>query len=516
MPGSAFRKLGLGKDVTDKFLSGLPGVQKEGCDGLITSARFVLHRMPDHVRTVCLEFFGTDLDQAVPAIVEVKDFVDAHADVQIAGLEHLDERYVRAVNYSTKANRRELPKMVLIADLVSDDEDAVAAVADEVMRLANARDGEGFIAISPRRASASGSIAPAPRPSRAHQRLQDQRGRGHPARPAGRLQPRHRAHQHRAVHPQQGRHHGRGAGLPGRPAGRGPPAGDLRQLRRGRGHPRRQARRGHRAGRAGRERWRQILALLDAPAIEHLDLLREPERALVQADDRLLDLMLRRDLRQSYRKEVGKRLCELFAGQDLAAGARAPGRDPPQARDARLFVALHMHAGDGNVHTNIPVHSDNYACCRRPTGRRPHHGAGHRLGGVISGEHGIGLTKVRYLEPRKLAAFAATSARSTRTTASTPASSPPDSGLDGAYTPSLRLVQQEAIILEETELGALNDDVKHCLRCGKCKPKCMTHVPRANLTTRRATRSSAPGSSSRPSCTRSRPAAACPSATSTR
>ena len=37
------------------------------------------------------------------------------------------------------------------------------------------------------------------------------------------------------------------------------------------------------------------------------------------------------------------------------------------------------------------------------------------------------------------------------------------------------------MILEETELGALNDDVKHCLRCGKCKPKCMTHVPRANL-----------------------------------
>ncbi len=27
----------------------------------------------------------------------------------------------------------------------------------------------------------------------------------------------------------------------------------------------------------------------------------------------------------------------------------------------RVFVALHMHAGDGNVHTNIPVNSDNYA-----------------------------------------------------------------------------------------------------------------------------------------------------------
>ncbi|MDE1713390.1 DUF3683 domain-containing protein, partial (plasmid) [Chromobacterium amazonense] len=46
IPGSAFRKVGLGKDVTDKFLAGLPGVQKEGCDGIITSARFVLHKMP--------------------------------------------------------------------------------------------------------------------------------------------------------------------------------------------------------------------------------------------------------------------------------------------------------------------------------------------------------------------------------------------------------------------------------------------------------------------------------------
>ena len=40
IPGASFRKAGLGKDVTDKFLSGLPGVQKEGCDGLITSARW--------------------------------------------------------------------------------------------------------------------------------------------------------------------------------------------------------------------------------------------------------------------------------------------------------------------------------------------------------------------------------------------------------------------------------------------------------------------------------------------
>ncbi|MFP5394212.1 MAG: DUF3683 domain-containing protein, partial [Gammaproteobacteria bacterium] len=73
--GRRFRKEGLGKDVTDKFLAGLPGIQKEGTDGLITSARWILHKMPKHARTVALEFFGHARD-AVPSIVEIKDYLD--------------------------------------------------------------------------------------------------------------------------------------------------------------------------------------------------------------------------------------------------------------------------------------------------------------------------------------------------------------------------------------------------------------------------------------------------------
>src|SRR5262245_19821850 len=73
--GRKFRKAGLGKDVTDKFLGGLPGVQKEGCDGIVTSARWLLHRMPKHIRTVCLEFFG-HARHAIPSIVEIKTFLD--------------------------------------------------------------------------------------------------------------------------------------------------------------------------------------------------------------------------------------------------------------------------------------------------------------------------------------------------------------------------------------------------------------------------------------------------------
>lgn len=128
IPGNKFRKIGLGKDVTDKFLSGLPGIQKEGCDGLITSATFILHKMPKHVRTVCLEFFG-NVSAAVPAIVEIKDYLDKQENVLLAGLEHLDERYIKAVGYSTKASRAMRPKMILIADIASDDENLVGEAA---------------------------------------------------------------------------------------------------------------------------------------------------------------------------------------------------------------------------------------------------------------------------------------------------------------------------------------------------------------------------------------------------
>ena len=57
-------------------------------------------------------------------------------------------RYLRAVGYATKSKRGALPKMVLLGDIVGEDEAAVAAAASEVVRLANARSGEGFTAVS--------------------------------------------------------------------------------------------------------------------------------------------------------------------------------------------------------------------------------------------------------------------------------------------------------------------------------------------------------------------------------
>ncbi|MET0100469.1 MAG: DUF3683 domain-containing protein [Sedimenticola sp.] len=483
LPGSAFRKQGLGKDVTDKFLSGLPGVQKEGCDGLITSARFVLHRMPKHVRTVCLEFFGTDLAEAVPAIVEIKDFIEQSEGVLMSGLEHLDERYIKAVKYSTKASRRERPKMVLIADLVSDDEQAVGSTASAVVKLANAREGEGFIAISPeaRRTfwvdrARTAAISAHTNAFKINEDV---------VIPLERLADYNRGIER--INIEQSINNK----LMIMDEVLDYLDGEMPELRQAKEYEdseentaimqaKREAARD--VVTTARKRWQQVLDNLDAPVADHQELLREKEIPKARPGDSLLDMMLRQDLVHSYRKEIAARLGEIFDGQDLKPVRSRLDAIHAEVRDGRLFVALHMHAGDGNVHTNIPVHSHNYAMLHeadRVVDQIME--LAQSLDGVISGEHGIGLTKIQYLEQEKLQAFVDYKRKVDPDSVFNRGKLMPDSGLEGAYTPSLRLVQQEAIILEASELGELNDDVKHCLRCGKCKPVCQTHVPRANL-----------------------------------
>ena len=39
----------------------------------------------------------------------------------------------------------------------------------------------------------------------------------------------------------------------------------------------------------------------------------------------------------------------------------------------------------------------------------------------------------------------------------------------------------ESLIMQQSDIGEIANSIKDCLRCGKCKPVCSTHVPRANL-----------------------------------
>jgi len=493
MQGQDFRKAGLGKDVTDKYLSGLPGIQKEGCDGLITSGRFLLHNMPEHKRTICLEFFGTDIAQAVPAVVEVKKLFDDNKNVLLTGLEHLDERYIKAVKYTTKASLADTgqagsrhtgkPKMVLLADIASDNEDQVNNAAEELIKVCEKRNAQGFIAVS----------------AEARHRFWLDRARtaaisAHTNAfkinedvviPLPRLADYNRGIEciniEQSITNKINICDAITAYLDGN-LDDAPEDDEYTTSDETKEIIRNKCEAAIQLIATKKQRWSDILEKQNSPAADVKQLLLDSEHEFIKTDDRLIDLLLRRDCVISYTKEIYTSLREIFSGQDLQPVREKLKEIHRNIRDSKLFVALHMHAGDGNVHTNIPVHSDNYAMLHeadRIVDRIME--LAQSLDGVISGEHGIGLTKIQYLENEKLETFAQYKNKVDPEQHFNKGKLTSSANLDLAYTPSLRLVQQEAIILEDSELGDLNKEIKNCLRCGKCKSKCMTHVPRANL-----------------------------------
>ncbi len=488
MPGASCRKEGLGKDVTDKFLGGVPGVQKEGTDGIIVAGRWVLHRMPPATRTVCLEFFG-QVREAVPAIVEITDYFKPGGGghglgVQLAGLEHLDERYVKAVGYSTKARRHGRPKMVLIGDIVGHDEDAVMSAASEVIRMTNARGSEGFIAVSPeqrkrfwldrsRTAAISRHtnafkinedvVIPLPRMGdycdgieRINIELSTRNKLALCDELASFLQ--------KALPLDTGDANISAEEL----------VGDRRQAALEYVHQ-------------VRRRWAWLLDGLDMPLAEaeakFADYGIEAGELSNRAEAPVLFHRLQDySVRTSWKEELRPRLAKIFDGDLFRPTREAIEAIHGRVLRGRVFVALHMHAGDGNVHTNIPVNSDNYEMLQ--TANRAVDRImvlARSLGGVISGEHGIGITKLEYLTEEEMAGFRAYKAKVDPDGHFNRGKLMPGANLERAYTPSFNLLGHESLIMEQSEIDEISNDIKDCLRCGKCKPVCSTHVPRANL-----------------------------------
>jgi FAD/FMN-containing dehydrogenase/Fe-S oxidoreductase len=487
LPGRLFRKEGLGKDVTDKFLGGLPGVQKEGCDGLITASRWVLHRMPPEVRTVCLEFFG-QASEAVPSIVEIKDYLDGQAQrgVKLAGLEHLDERYLRAVRYSTKSKRGEFPKMALFGDIVGDDAVAVAEATSEVVRIANLRSGEGFVAVSAEARKKfwldRARTAAIARHTNAFKVNEDV------VIPLGRMGEYTEAIERINVELSGANKLELLGALEALfaaplPLGRVDdpelerlPVAELL---------------GERPARARellaqvRRRWEWLHANLDLPIAEALPRLAElgiPAPVVRPGARVLFHLLQDRSIRVSWKRELRAPLRELFQGGAFEPVLAAAGAAHAKVLRGRLFVALHMHAGDGNVHTNIPVNSDDYAMLHTAarTVERIMKIA-RDLGGVISGEHGIGITKLEFLTDAEMRGFRDYKQRIDPEGRFNRGKLMPGGDLGNAYTPSFNLLGHESLIMQQSDFGSVSGAIKDCLRCGKCKPVCATHVPRANL-----------------------------------
>jgi Fe-S oxidoreductase len=195
-------------------------------------------------------------------------------------------------------------------------------------------------------------------------------------------------------------------------------------------------------------------------------------------------------LRASWKTQIRAQLQNIFTGAKFQPILDECNAIHQRILKGRVWVALHMHAGDGNVHTNIPVNSDNYAMLQTA------HEAVARimvlarsLDGVISGEHGIGITKLEFLSDEDLKPFAQYKAKidphghfnKGKLMRHVADADVRQADLTQAYTPSFGLMGHESLIMQQSDIGAIAGSVKDCLRCGKCKPVCSTHVPRANL-----------------------------------
>jgi len=480
IPGAIFRREGLGKDVTRKALGGLPGVQKEGVDGFITEATFVLHEPYKHTHTVCCEFFGQELSAATHAMVDIKEHVDAADGAHLEGLEHFDEKYVKATDYKSKATRREQPRVVLLIDVSGNNKRAVARACSDICRIASNGNGEGFVAVQEadrkRFWEVRGNMAAIARHTRAFKLNEDV------------VIPLH----HLSEYNDFIEHLNIGNSIVNKLEALDGIGAYLNQLLDdiGAGDPKIREELLIESGEylgdkvraclningEAQSRWQAYLDGLDAPAAACA----LPEDVAFAGEEPLFRVIQRGALRISYRKEVQAPLMDLLRGHE-ALQEQVKNRHQ-QALSRRIVIATHMHAGDGNVHTNVPVNSNDYVMMQRA-----HHaveqfmGKAVQLGGVISGEHGIGITKLPYMRAEYLQEMADYKRRVDPGGLFNRDKLMPGTDLTFTYTPSFNLLEMEAVILEAADLTALSEEISSCLRCGKCKPVCNTHFPRSSM-----------------------------------
>jgi len=439
LKGDEVRKKGLWKDITNKALGGLPGIQKEGTDGIITSAEFILHNEYPRKRTFCIEFFGDDMDEASRVIVEISEQFTDNGEEALMALEHFDEEYIKAINYKYKAARSERPKAVLLIDMVGHTDEQmergrqrfkdllapfvntelfIAKDAEQATRYWRDRKRLGAIAARTNAFKLNEDIV-LPLPALAEfARFVDDYNLSED------------------IH--------------------------------------------------NKELFiAEVLNYLQtAVPIEDPDWLKAKlPTASALCDATLEKLSLRS--REAYRHEIHiKRLMddllELFQGYSRVSGHIRKLYD--DVRQKRIVIATHMHAGDGNVHVNIPVFSNDRGMMERAeTTAEAVMAKAVELDGVVSGEHGIGITKMKFLERDKRAQLRQYRGEVDPKGTMNPGMLEDPTIIGKVFTPSFNLLELEARILKHGFLETLSTKIAKCVRCGKCKPDCCVFIPGENV-----------------------------------
>ena len=453
LTGEQIRKKGLGKDVTNKTLNGLPGIQKEGCDGIITSATFILYPTFKFKKTGCIEFFGNDMTEAGQVITAISNvFTNGSSTSEssshmapslmapsLMALEHFDEEYIKAIRYKTKQSVGDRLKAVLLIDMVSDDASAldrgmatlekilapydktgltIARDKTEAKRFWEDRKRLGAIAAHTNAFKLNEDIVLPIDSLAAFVRFIDEANLEEKKYNQTRIIQDIVAYLDRAIPLSD-------------PEWLSQKVGRLKDL-------------------AYRTRKKLEIASRDA-----LEAAIHSKNFYSQVVEDLRGYSLLLENIQTIHKTTGSRL---------------------------IVIATHMHAGDGNVHVNIPVLSND-----REMMKRANQAADKvmeravALEGVVSGEHGIGVTKFKYLDRRVIDEFNDYRKTIDPTGLMNPGKLSEPDIINKVFTPSFNLLELEARILKHGSLSHLALNIANCVRCGKCKSSCPVFYPAQNM-----------------------------------
>lgn len=464
LKGTDIRKKGVGKDITNKALGGVPGLQKEGGDGIIVSAKFVLYRPFEHASTLCLEFFGSDMRNASKAIVETLNYFDKTDAVFLTALEHFDEKYVKAINYRNKSRRDKHPKAVLVIDVESNDDKLLAESCSDISSMMGNYEAEAFIASDEtarelfwKDRKNLGAIA---RHTNAFKLNEDVvipiEALPEFADYIEKLNMRKELSNIADILNALIEH-----------IGKCRDETDIYLTEKINDSIER-------------------LTLFKAEIIQYVHILNRTGAMTPSEEDNdpealaLFNALKKGEISIDINERVLDSIERVLYGYDDIRKTLSEIHEDISGK--KLIVATHMHAGDGNIHVNIPVHSNDY-----PMMMEADETAGEvmiktkEVGGVISGEHGIGLTKLKYIDQDVLDGYAKYKKENDPDDIFNPGKLTSDFPISMIYTPSMNLLKTEAFILEAVDLRELTSSISACVRCGKCKEVCNTNYPEGGM-----------------------------------
>lgn len=439
LSGDQIRKPKLWKDITNKVLGGVPGLQKEGTDGVILHAEFILYPAFPIKKTFCLEFFGENFTEASRVINEISEVFTLEDEASLIALEHFDQEYIKAIQYKVKSNINNTPKAVLLIDMAAYEQ---SAIHDGEQRLA------GIIAKSP-----STEIHIAKDNEQAKQFWQDRKRFGAIARRTNAFKL------------------NEDIVLPISAIATFSDWVDATNAREERYIQQCVINKFNEWLQQLQTAGKQVEISEKIPAL--FALTQRAEQKLASVSDNKL----------RKRTAINKLLRDT---EEVLQGYNNWFNDFEKLRDDALktvlIMATHMHAGDGNIHVNIPVFSNDIKMMARAELLVDELMAKTvELGGVVSGEHGIGITKIKYLDEQTITDLTQYRKKMDPDGIMNPGKLMNKSILDRVFTPSFNLLELEARILKRGNLEKLAHSIAHCVRCGKCKSDCCVFHPALNL-----------------------------------